>query len=100
MALNHRVGHVSQEFVHMLESLGTAVEADVVMAATQQRIEEISVEIVLEAAAVHLHRQFVHSDNGHGKSVVIIVNGAGGFAGLDHLSQAVQLSIGDGKVDV
>ena len=69
----------------MLESLGTAVETDVVMAATQQRIEEIGVEIVLETARVHLHRQFIHSDNGHGKSVVIIVKGVCGFAGLDHL---------------
>ena len=49
---------------------------------------------------LYLHRQFIHSDNGHGKSVVIIVNGASGFAGLDHLGQAVQLGIGDCKVDV
>ena len=84
----------------MLESLGTAVEADVIVATAEQRIEEVGVEIVLEAARVHLHRQFIHSDNGHGKSVVIIVNDAGGFAGLDHLGQAVQLSIGDCKVYV
>ena len=84
----------------MLESLSRAVEADVIVATAEQRIEEVGVEIVLEAARVHLHRQFIHSDNGHGKSVVIIVNGASGFAGLDHLGQAVQLGIGNGKVNV
>ena len=84
----------------MLESLGTAVEADVVMAATQQRIEEVGVEVVLEAAAVHLHRQFIHSHNGDCQCVVFVVYGVCGLAGLDHLSQAVQLSIGDCKVYV
>ena len=84
----------------MLESLGTAVEADVVMAATQQRIEEIGVEIVLKAARIHLHRQFVHCHNRDRQCVVFVVNGAGGFAGLDHLGQAVQFGIGDGKVYV
>ena len=79
----------------MLEPLGTAVKADMVMAATQQRIKEVGVEVILEAARVHLNRQFVHCHNRDRQSVVFVVNGVCGFAGLDHLSQAVQLGIGD-----
>ena len=100
MALYYCMCHVAEQLVHVLEPLSRAIKADVIVATAEQRIEEVGVEIVLEAARVHLHRQFIHSDNGHGKSVVIIVNGASGFAGLDHLGQAVQLGIGDCKVDV
>ena len=69
----------------MLESLGTAVEADVIVATAEQRIEEVGVKVILEAATVHLHRQFVHRYNRDRQGVVFVVNGAGGFAGLDHL---------------
>ena len=71
----------------MLEPLGRAVETDMVVSATKQRIEEIGVEVVLKGAAVHLHGKLVHCYNGYCQRFFLVVYGLRGFACLDDLRE-------------
>ena len=75
-ALNNRKGNITHQLVHMLETLRRAIERDMVMAATEQAVEKVSVEIFFKRAAVHLQGKLIHANGGNGKSVVrIIIDG-------------------------
>ena len=87
VALNDGVGNIPQKFVHVLESLRGAVEADMIVTATQQRIEEVGVKVVLEGAGIHLHGKLVHCYNGYCQRFFLVVYGLRGFACLDDLRE-------------
>ena len=69
----------------MLETLCRAVKADVIVPAAQQRIEEVSIEIILKTARVHLNGKFIHGHNSYCQRFFLVVYGLRGFACLDDL---------------
>ena len=71
----------------MLESLGGAVETDMVVPATKQRIEEIGVKVILETARVHLNGQLIHSHNSNRQRFFLVVNGLCSLTCLDDLRE-------------
>ena len=85
---------IAHQLVHVAESLGTAVQAYVVVAAAQQRGQKRRVDVVPERPAVQLDAQFVHAGNGHGQGIVLVIVGLVDLAGGHDLRQAAQLLIG------
>ena len=71
----------------MLESLGGAVKADVIVSAAQQRIEEVGIEVILKAARVHLNGKFIHGHNSYCQRFFLVVYSLRGLAGLDDLRE-------------
>ena len=79
------MGNIPEQLVYMLETLCRAVKADVIVPAAQQRIEEVGIEVVFEAARVHLNGQLIHCHDCNRQRFFLVVYGLRGFACLDDL---------------
>ena len=81
------MGNIPEQLVNMLESLGGAIKTNVVVPATQKRVQKVGVKVVFETARVHLNRQLIHCHNSYCQRFFLIVYSLRGLAGLDDLRE-------------
>ncbi len=73
VALYDITRHLPEERVDVTKTLGGVVEAYVIMATGEDRIEKQRVYIGLEIPAVHLNRKLITQNEGDGEGVILIV---------------------------
>ena len=100
LALNNIHRNVAQHFIYMLKPLSTTVKTNVIMPTAHESIKEISIDIILERAAIHLHTQFIHADDSDSQSVVFIVVNFIGFANCTDLCQTREPFIRNAQINI
>lgn len=88
-------GHLTEQGVHMAETLGGIVQGYVIMPTGQYGIQEQRVDIGLEIPGIHLNAEFITQDQGDGQGIMVIVIGPVILSGKDDLFQADKILIGD-----
>lgn len=81
----------------MAEPLGGVIQGYVVVAASQNGVEEQWVNVGFEIAAVHLDRKLVAKDQGHGEGPMFIIILLVALRCKHNLLQADQIFVRDGQ---
>ena len=100
LALNNIHRNVAQHFIYVLKPLRTTVKTNVIMPTAHESIEEISIDIILERTAIHLHTQFIHADDSDSQSVVFIVVNLIGFTNCTDLCQTREPFIRNTQINI
>ena len=97
LTLNNVHGDITQHFIYVLKPLSTTVKTNMIMPTAHEGIEKISIDIILEGTAIHLHTQFIHTDDSYSQGIMFIVVNLIGFTNRADLRKASERSYGTHK---
>ena len=70
------------------------------MPTAHEGIEKISIDIILEGTAIHLHTQFIHTDDSYSQGIMFIVVNLIGFTNRADLRKASEPFIRNTQINI
>lgn len=94
------MGNIAHQLVNVLETLGGTVDTNITMPTGQQGVEKVGIKVFFEAPAIHLHGQFIHSNDSNRQGIKSIINRTIDVRGIDDLGKAIQMHIRNIQINI